>query len=163
MAYNSVFQCCVRAGFLYYLFLSLILGSALAADLTLKREDLRYVAVYSACLEPIDTEAVSSLGIPTPGSVEESPVLSRDVSNYRYRTPGQESGSDLVSADTSSNSSAQLLDSTSPRDDRIIHDVSRHGSVGSSGSIGSDDSLAYLTSSGNALPPPPLQPGKSQG
>lgn len=39
-----------------------VIGSALAADLTLKRQDLKFIAVYSACLDPIDASAGNATG-----------------------------------------------------------------------------------------------------
>lgn len=36
-----------------------VIGTALAADLTLRRQDLKYIAVYSACLDPLPNETTS--------------------------------------------------------------------------------------------------------
>jgi len=54
-----------------------VIGSALAADLTLRRQDLKYVAVYSACLDPItpdeQTEHGASPGA-SPGRGSSQPI-----------------------------------------------------------------------------------------
>ena len=56
-----------------------VIGSALAADLTLKRQDLKFIAVYSACLDPIDASEGTGTGTPSEamhGKSRSSSILS---------------------------------------------------------------------------------------